>query len=59
MSGGRDEVEQGVNTVVPEPRVTLDARLLRENVVVLAFEVTNYFLKAVYRRYSCVTKERN
>lgn len=59
MSSGRDEVEQGVNTVVPEPRVTLDARLLRENIVVLTFEVTNYFLKAVYCRYTYVTKERN
>ena len=56
MSGGGDEVEQGVNSVVPEARVTLDARLLRENVVVLTLEVTNYFLKAVYCRYTYVTR---
>lgn len=47
MAGGRDEVEQGVYTVVAEARVTLDTRLLCENVVVLPLEVTNNLLEAV------------
>ena len=46
MSGGRDEVEESVNTVVPEAWVTLDARLLSQDIVVLAFEITNDFLEA-------------
>lgn len=35
MASGCDEVEHGVDTVVPEARVTLDTRLLCENVVIL------------------------
>ena len=45
MSSGRDEVEQGMDTVVAETRVTLDTRLLSENVIVLAFEIANNFLE--------------
>ena len=45
MTGGWDEVEEGVDTVVPEARVTLDTRLLSENVIVLAFEIANNFLE--------------
>ena len=47
MASGRDEVKQGVDAVVPEPRVTPNTRLLGENVVVLAFQVTNDFLEAI------------
>ena len=41
MAGRGDEVKHGVDTVVPEAGVTLNARLLRENVIVLPFEVAN------------------
>ena len=41
MAGGGDKVEQGVNAVVPEARVTLDTRLLSQNVIVLSLEVAN------------------
>ena len=41
-----DEVKKGVDTVVPEARVTLDTRLLGENVVVLALKVPYDFLEA-------------
>ncbi len=36
-----DEVEEGVDAVVAEAGVALDARLLGENVVVLPLEVSN------------------
>ena len=38
MACGCDEVQQHVHTVVPEAGITLDARLLGENVVVLPLE---------------------
>lgn len=41
MAGRGDEVEHGVDTVVPEAGVTLNARLLRKNIIVLPFEVAN------------------
>lgn len=41
MTGWSDEVEHGVNSVVPEARITLDARLLRKLIVVLSFKETN------------------
>jgi hypothetical protein len=34
-----DKVEQSVDTVVPEPGVTLDTGLLSKNIVVLSLEV--------------------
>lgn len=46
VSGGWDEVEESMNPVVAEAGVTLDTRLLREDVVVLALEVANDFLEA-------------
>jgi hypothetical protein len=46
VARGRDEVEQRVHTVVAEARVALDARLLSENVVVLALEEADDFLEA-------------
>ena len=56
MAGGGDEIEQDMHAVVPEAGVTLDTRLLREDVVVLALEVTNDFLEAG-SDYSDATKE--
>jgi hypothetical protein len=41
MTSRGDEVEHGMNTVVPETGVTLDTRFLRQNVIVLPFEVSN------------------
>lgn len=43
MAGGCDKVEHGVDTVVPEARVTLDTRLLCQNVVILPLEEANDF----------------
>ena len=50
MSSWGDEVEQGVYAVVTEPGVTLDAGLLREDVVVLAFKVANNLLEPIAMR---------
>ena len=41
MTGRSDEVKHGVNTVVPEARVTLDTGLLGENIIVLSLEVAD------------------
>jgi hypothetical protein len=49
MAGGGDEVEQGVDAVVPETRVTLDTRFLGQNIVVLPLEVANDLLEAEKR----------
>jgi hypothetical protein len=38
---GRDEVEQGMNALVFEPRVTFDSRLLGEDIIVLLLEISN------------------
>jgi hypothetical protein len=37
MSGWGDKIEECVDTIIPKAGIALDARLLRENVVVLAF----------------------
>ena len=50
MTSGRDEVEEGMHPVVPETRVTLDTRLFRENIVVLAFKVANNLLEPIAMR---------
>lgn len=41
MAGRSDEVEHGVDSVIPEVRIALDARLLREMIVVLSFKVAD------------------
>ena len=50
MTSGRDEVEEGMHPVVPETRVTLNTRLFREDVVVLAFKVANNLLEPIAMR---------
>ena len=50
MAGRRDEVEKGVDTVVAEARVTLDAALLSKDMVVFALEVAENFLETVGER---------
>ena len=39
-----------MHPVVPETRVTLDTRLFRENIVVLAFKVANNLLEPIAMR---------
>ena len=46
VAGGWDEVKQSVNSVVAEPRVTLDARLLGKNIIVLPLKVVDDLLEA-------------
>lgn len=52
VAGGRNEVEERVDTVVAEAGVTLNTRLLGENVVVLTLEVARDLLEAA----ECVSK---
>lgn len=47
MTSGSDEIEKNMNTIVTEARVTLDTRFFGKNVIVLSFEVTDNFRKAV------------
>lgn len=47
MASGGDEVEHGMDSVVSEAGVTLDTRLLGENVVVLSLEVADDLGEAV------------
>jgi len=46
MASRCDEVEKNVHSVVSESWITLDSGLLCENVVVLAFKVSNNFAEA-------------
>ena len=46
MTSGCDEIEHGVDTIVAETGVTLDARFLCENVVVLALNIASNLLEA-------------
>ncbi len=41
MTRRRDEVKQGMNTIVPESGITLDARFLCQDIIVLMFEVAH------------------
>lgn len=45
MTGRSDEVEQGVDSVVSETRITLDSRFFGQNVVVLSLEIADDFAK--------------
>ena len=47
MTGRCDEVEQGMDTVVAESRVTSDTRLLRQNIIVLALEKAKNLIKHI------------
>jgi hypothetical protein len=46
MAGRRDKVKEGMDSVIPEARVTLDTGLFSENIVVLPLKVANNFLEA-------------
>jgi hypothetical protein len=52
MASGRDEVQESVHSVVVEARVTLDAALLGEHVVVVALNVADNFLEATKEKRS-------
>lgn len=61
MTGRRDEVEESVNAVVAEARVTLDPALLGEDVVVLPLEVAHDLVEAeeiVIVSFECVSDSR-
>ena len=57
MAGGRDEIEKGVDAVVLETGITLDAGLLCKKIVVLALDVPNNLLKATKRRQIMFLRE--
>lgn len=46
MAGRSNEVQKSVNTIIAEPGVTLDTRLFRKNIIVLALKIANNFAKA-------------
>ena len=50
VSSRWDEVKKSMNPVVAEAGVTLDTRLLRENIIILALEVPNDFLETKSNR---------
>lgn len=60
MAGRSDEVEKDVDTIVTEAGVTLDTRLLGENVIVLTLEVADNLAKAMgtsaYNTMSCALR---
>ena len=47
MAGWRNEVEESMNSVVTEARVSLDARFFGENVIVLALQIADNLLEAI------------
>ena len=47
MAGRRDKVEHGVDSIVCEARITPDARLFGEMIVVLSFKVADNLREAV------------
>jgi hypothetical protein len=47
MAGRSNEVQKSVNTIVAEAGVTLDTRLLRKNIIILALKIANNFTKAL------------
>lgn len=52
VSRRRDEVQQGMNPVVSETRVTFDPRFFSQDIVILTFQVTDNLLKAYMRDLS-------
>ena len=47
MTSWGDEVQHGMHSVVPESRVTLDTRLLGQDIVILSLEVADDFGEAI------------
>lgn len=48
MARRRDKVQETVDSVVTEARITLDTTLFCEDVFALSFEVVDDFLEAAY-----------
>lgn len=46
MASWRNEVQESMDTVVPEAGVTLDSRFFGENIIVLTVEVSDNLLEA-------------
>lgn len=59
MAGGGDEVEHGVDTIVPETRVTLDTRFLGKDIVILPLQVSNDLRKATCSMSACIPEVYN
>lgn len=49
MASRGDKVEKGVDAVVPEPRVTLDAGFFSQNIIVLSLQVADNLGEAAGR----------
>lgn len=49
MASRGNKVEQSVNTVVPETRVSLDPAFLRQDIIILTFEVSNNLSESLKR----------
>jgi hypothetical protein len=47
----RDKIEKSVNSVIPETRVTFDARFLGQYIIVLTLEVPDYLLETASKSY--------
>jgi hypothetical protein len=45
MTSWGNEVEKRMDTIVPEAGITLNARFLCENIIILAFKVANNLLE--------------
>jgi hypothetical protein len=41
VTSGCDEVEEGMDTIITEPWVTLDTRLFSEDIIILALKIPN------------------
>lgn len=41
MAGRRNEVQENVDAIVPEARVTLDTGLLSKNIIVLPLQISD------------------
>lgn len=46
MAGGCDEVEEGVNAIIAESRVTLDARFEGKDFIILSLDVAHDLTKS-------------
>jgi len=47
MASWGDKVEKGMDTVIPESRVTLDTGLFGKNIIILTFKVAHNFTETI------------
>ena len=50
MTGRSNKVQQGMNTIITESRITLDTWFFCKDIVVLSFQITHDFLEAAWMR---------